>query len=235
MAGRPALRQRRYPTGIPIQPPPGWAPPLPRRASPFRAQVAFIMRTMMLSMLVLVCMGVGWVLVNGRRPARSTEGQVAAAGPKKGQRSEPESPPKEKEAPPRKEKPAPPQKAKEQPPEKEEEQKPPEKQEEQRPVEKTKPAAGALTYEKDVLPILERACTSCHGVRRKSGKLDLRTFAALVKGGEGGTGVVPGNPDKSPLYETVASGQMPPGKMKLSAKEKETIRAWIAAGAKGGK
>jgi hypothetical protein len=183
---------------------------------------------MMLSMLVLVCMGVGWVLVNGRRTARSTEGQVAAAGPKKGERSDPEPPPKKEKQPPPK--------ADEEPPEKEEKQKPP-KKEEQRPVveKKTPSAGGVLTYEKDVLPILERACTSCHGVRRKSGKLDLRTFEALVKGGEGGTGVVPGDPDRSPLYETVASGQMPPGKMKLSAREKETIRAWIAAGAKSGR
>src|SRR5262245_43986312 len=84
MAGQRTLKPQKYPRGIPVQAPPGWRPPLPpppprRAASPFRAQVGLILRAMLLSMLVITCMGVGWFLVNGRRPARPTGGRLAAA------------------------------------------------------------------------------------------------------------------------------------------------------------
>src|SRR5262249_54000856 len=100
------------------------------------------------------------------------------------------------------------------------------------PVQPKEPPRRQMTYEKDVLPILDRACISCHGTPRKRGGLDLRTYEALVRGGDNGTGVVPGRPDDSPLYESVATGRMPPGKRKLSAGDRETIRAWIASGAR---
>lgn len=197
MTGHDATRPRPYPVGIPVRPPPGWVPPVPRRpgASPFRAQVGLILRAMMLSFLVMVCMGVGWFLVNGRRPARP-DARVASV-PAKQDRPEPPPPEKEKEQP--------------------------------KPV----PAGRKLTYERDVLPLLDEACLRCHGEKRKSAGLDLRTLAALTKGGDSGPGVVPGVPDKSPLYETIESGSMPPGQKKMTAAEKATIRAWIAGGANG--
>jgi mono/diheme cytochrome c family protein len=92
-----------------------------------------------------------------------------------------------------------------------------------------------LTYEKDILPIVQRACISCHGATRKRGGLDLRTFASLARGGESGVGVQPGKPDESALLESVVSGRMPPGKMKLPPAEKQLIRDWIASGAKSTK
>jgi hypothetical protein len=237
MAGKQALKPTKYPRGIPVQAPSGWRPPLPppapRRAAPppFRAQVGLILRTMLLSLLVIACMGVGWFLVTGRRPSRAAGSQLAAATPKKDENkadAEPAVVPKEKEPPPAKEK----AKGKEKEGPREKADKGKEKGPPMPPAKADEPAGNGLTYEKDVRPILERSCVSCHGAKKRGG-LDARTYPALVKGGDGGTAVVPGDPDKSPLYETVASGQMPPTK-KLPAQERETIRAWIAAGAKGG-
>src|SRR4051812_37038542 len=93
MAAHPTLRPRKLPVGIPVQAPPGWRPPLPpaaprHAASPFRAQVGLVLRTMMLSLLVIVCMGVGWFLVNGRRPSRPTGEQLASVTPKKDREKE---------------------------------------------------------------------------------------------------------------------------------------------------
>src|SRR5262245_48273531 len=106
MAGQRTLKPQRYPRGIPVQAPPGWRPPLPpprRAASPFRAQVGLILRAMLLSMLVITCMGVGWFLVNGRRPARATGGRIAAAPVKekydRKSDTDPAVAPKEKESP----------------------------------------------------------------------------------------------------------------------------------------
>jgi hypothetical protein len=54
-----------------------------------------------------------------------------------------------------------------------------------------------LSYEKHILPIMQRSCISCHGELKKRGKLDLRTLMAVKRGGESGPVVNPGNPDDS--------------------------------------
>jgi len=95
------------------------------------------------------------------------------------------------------------------------------------------PSRPALTFAKDVQPIVTAKCVTCHGKDNKTkGGLDLRTLDALHKGGESGQVVVGGQLDKSPLWDSVDSGTMPPGKIKLTAAEKEMVRRWIEAGAK---
>jgi hypothetical protein len=67
--------------------------------------------------------------------------------------------------------------------------------------------------------ILDRSCAQCH---------DWTTsYDTLVTGER----VVPGSPEKSALYQKVASDEMPADGPKLSAEEKAYIRGWIAAGA----
>jgi hypothetical protein len=89
-----------------------------------------------------------------------------------------------------------------------------------------------LTFEKNVLPIFEKRCISCHGTPRKRGGLDMRTMAALLKGGENGPSLVPGKPEQSLLWETIATNRMPPGQNKLSQAERILIQDWIAGGAR---
>jgi hypothetical protein len=94
------------------------------------------------------------------------------------------------------------------------------------------PPVAVLRFEKDVLPILEKKCISCHGELKKSGKLDVRTLIALKQGGSGGPSVIAGEPDKSPLWDEVAGDRMPPAsKPKLTPEEKATLRNWILGGA----
>src|SRR5207237_10869008 len=96
-----------------------------------------------------------------------------------------------------------------------------------------RPAGSAPTFAKDVRPIVQAKCATCHGNNnKKKGDLDLRTLDALLKGGESGPVVVRGQSDKSLLWESVENGTMPPGKNKLSAAEKDTLRRWIEGGAK---
>jgi hypothetical protein len=89
-----------------------------------------------------------------------------------------------------------------------------------------------LTFEKHVLPIFEAKCINCHGGGKKRGGLDVRTVAALLRGGDSGTSLVRGSPDKSLLWETVSTNKMPPGQNRLSPAEKKTIQEWIAGGAR---
>ncbi len=93
--------------------------------------------------------------------------------------------------------------------------------------------APELTFEKHVRPILKAYCFQCHGEADKTeSKLDVRLKRLLEKGGESGPAIVPGQPDQSLLLKRVESNEMPPVERKLTPAEKETLRRWIAAGAK---
>jgi hypothetical protein len=84
--------------------------------------------------------------------------------------------------------------------------------------------------ERDVLPVLTKQCLGCHGGLRQKGKLDLRTVAAMLRGGASGPAVKPGDPDGSELWQRIAADEMPPHEKKLSAAEKAAIKQWIGAG-----
>ncbi len=91
-------------------------------------------------------------------------------------------------------------------------------------------------FEKHVAPILIKRCLECHNERDASGELVLDSHPAFLKGGQSGQVVVTGDPDESLLFEMVSGGDMPPEKkgvpQTLPKNEVETIRRWIAAGAK---
>ncbi len=97
-------------------------------------------------------------------------------------------------------------------------------------------AVEKISYNRDIRPILSNNCFFCHGFDEKKREADLRldTF-------EGATefdAIVPGKPDESILIERISSTDkdehMPPldTVYRLTEKEKETLRLWIAQGAK---
>src|SRR5262245_13027946 len=100
-------------------------------------------------------------------------------------------------------------------------------------------AAGADEINQhDILPIVLRHCTACHGPRQKEGGLDLRTRAAMLRGGKSGPAIVPGKPDESRLIVKIRAGEMPPPKRLVEASVKpvdaadlDKLARWIAAGA----
>ena len=96
-------------------------------------------------------------------------------------------------------------------------------------------AAQKAMTEKDVLPVLEKNCFQCHGEALKMSNLDLRTRAAMEKGGDKGAALVPGHAEQSSLYQRIAGIQQPKMPMApmppLSERELETIRTWINQGA----
>lgn len=98
-----------------------------------------------------------------------------------------------------------------------------------RPVAGT-PDTAVPRFETDILPVFQAKCIRCHGDKTKRGDLDLRTMAAVLKGGESGAVFVAGKPDKSLLFEKVHTGVMPPAKKdRLTEGEIDTIRRWIVA------
>lgn len=90
-----------------------------------------------------------------------------------------------------------------------------------------------------VLPVLQAKCFACHGddPKKLKGGLNLRTRAGALRGGDSGNpSLVPGQPEKSPLYVAVtrtdADLKMPPKEAdRLSDLEVAALRQWVAAGA----
>jgi len=103
-----------------------------------------------------------------------------------------------------------------------------------------KAESNAITkpdFDKHIKPILEAACVHCHNEKEHKGDLKLTTLEEALKGGENGTALVPGNPEKSKLYTTTQlkvedDDVMPPKKEGLLAKEQaELLKLWIQQGA----
>lgn len=99
--------------------------------------------------------------------------------------------------------------------------------------------AAAVSFERDVLPILDARCVECHGPNKVKGGLRMDTAAALFSGDREWWTVQPGDPGKSLLLERVElpaddPDAMPPSGPRLTASEISTIRTWIAQGAMHG-
>src|ERR1044072_3380031 len=92
------------------------------------------------------------------------------------------------------------------------------------------PRASSDTFTQKVLPVFERRCLSCHGAKIQRGRLDLRSEAAILRGGSRGAVVIPGNAEKSLLYQFITHQQepgMPLGLDKLSEADIALIAEWI--------
>lgn len=99
-------------------------------------------------------------------------------------------------------------------------------------------SAARTLHQHDILPILMLRCATCHGRQKQEGGLDVRSRAALLKGGKSGPALVLAKPDQSLLVQRIHAGEMPPKKQLAAASVKpvesgelEKLRRWIADGA----
>jgi mono/diheme cytochrome c family protein len=85
-----------------------------------------------------------------------------------------------------------------------------------------------------VKPLLDSRCVSCHGPDKVKGGLRMDSRAGLLKGGDSGPALVPGNPSDSLLLQAVMHSkkdlEMPP-KEKLTTNDIAVLRRWIQDGA----
>ncbi|MEZ5355982.1 MAG: PSD1 and planctomycete cytochrome C domain-containing protein [Bryobacteraceae bacterium] len=91
----------------------------------------------------------------------------------------------------------------------------------------------AALFRDRIQPVLKKDCLGCHGEGQVLSKLDMRTRAALLKGGARGPSIAPGNAAGSILYQAIAGSgplKMPPiGK--ASPEFVDAVKVWIDAGA----
>ena len=90
-----------------------------------------------------------------------------------------------------------------------------------------------LDFVHDVVPILKKHCTPCHGGDKAEGDFSINTRTSLLRADV----VVLGDADKSRLFELVRSSdledQMPPqGKPRLAQNEIAILKSWIDQGLK---
>ncbi len=92
-------------------------------------------------------------------------------------------------------------------------------------------------FEQYVRPVLARECYRCHSEKddARKGGLTLDTKAGLLKGGDTGPAVVPGNPSKSLLVRAIQYHdpdlQMPPKNKKLKPADIGMLTQWVLRGA----
>jgi len=91
-------------------------------------------------------------------------------------------------------------------------------------------------FDSKVAPVLTEKCVSCHQAANAKGGFDLTTREALLRGGDGGPGMVPGKPEESPIYLRTISqnGQRPEMPEKgdpITSREAASLREWIEQGA----
>ena len=97
--------------------------------------------------------------------------------------------------------------------------------------------AGIEFFEKKIRPLLAENCFKCHSseAEKVKGGLLLDTRDALLKGGDSGPAIVPGDPEKSLLIKAVRYGdenlQMPPKNKKLSIEQIHDLESWVKMGA----
>ena len=94
-------------------------------------------------------------------------------------------------------------------------------------------AEEKVTYQDQVLPLIENNCAKCHNPDKKKGDLDLTSYNGALKGGGSGQVLIAGNPDSSKLFKAITHAEdptMPPNKPRLPDKEIEVFKKWIAGG-----
>ena len=91
--------------------------------------------------------------------------------------------------------------------------------------------SAEVSYAKDVRPILESRCASCHMGEFVSEGLDMNTYESLLEGSENGPVIDPGDAKHSLLIKKVTEGKMPKRGPKLTPAQIQILTDWINAGA----
>src|SRR6476660_8337468 len=97
------------------------------------------------------------------------------------------------------------------------------------------PTAEELQFfEKSIRPVLVEHCDKCHGEKKQWANLRLDSREGLLKGGDTGPAIVPGNPKESLIIQAV---QEPDEKLRMPKEGKLTERQiadlmkWVEMGA----
>jgi hypothetical protein len=95
--------------------------------------------------------------------------------------------------------------------------------------------SARVDYQRQILPVLDAACSECHSQDRRKGGLSLATYGDVLEGGRSGAVVRPGNSAGSLLVHRLTGAtepQMPKDELPLDPEAIALIRLWIDQGAR---
>lgn len=93
------------------------------------------------------------------------------------------------------------------------------------------PLGRFVSFSRHVAPILADRCIACHNTRSPGGRLNLDSFAAMMKGGESGAALSARKSHESLMLTMVKDGSMPKDADPLKPEEIAVIQKWIDVGA----
>jgi hypothetical protein len=89
------------------------------------------------------------------------------------------------------------------------------------------PVIGNPTYDANIKPIFDTGCIMCHNTATLTGGLDLSNYAGIMKGGQDGVIVIPGNSGDSLLIKIQSAQHF----HNVTSSELALLKQWIDAGA----
>jgi uncharacterized membrane protein len=94
---------------------------------------------------------------------------------------------------------------------------------------------GPVSFERDVQPIFEASCYSCHGPEKQKAELRLDARHLTVRAGKSGLAVIPGDGARSTVVRRMLGldheKRMPQNEDPLTAEPISIIKSWIDQGA----
>jgi hypothetical protein len=94
--------------------------------------------------------------------------------------------------------------------------------------------ATPVSFQREILPLLSERCQMCHQGEDPAGKLALTSYQSLLKGGQSGSVIKPGEPNESLLVQVISGEKprMPKAGLPLTSSEVALIRLWVEQEAK---
>ncbi|MEZ6056002.1 MAG: c-type cytochrome domain-containing protein [Planctomycetaceae bacterium] len=90
-----------------------------------------------------------------------------------------------------------------------------------------------VSFTKDIAPFMANLCVGCHSGNAPDSGLDLTSFESMMKGGDSGRVVIPGNREGSRLFRLVGgleAPRMPQGQARITRKNYEDLIKWFDEG-----
>jgi hypothetical protein len=90
-----------------------------------------------------------------------------------------------------------------------------------------------VSFTEDIAPFMANLCVGCHSGNNPRGGLSLVSFYDMMKGGDSGRVVLPGNVEGSRLFRLVGgleNPRMPQGQARITRQNYEDLRKWFEEG-----
>ena len=95
--------------------------------------------------------------------------------------------------------------------------------------------ADDIDFQRDIFPIFQAKCLTCHGEKEREGGLKLLSRSdATARADSGSPAIIPGDSAGSELMHRIRSTDedvvMPPEGTRVSAEQQQLLQRWIDAG-----